>query len=77
MDELEVKPDERLRCCPFCGSKVAPYVTRYWDEAIRDYREFQWHVVCNFNKGGCGASSGVRGAEHLAIGLWNRRADHD
>lgn len=31
MDELEVKPDERLRCCPFCGSKVAPYVTRYRD----------------------------------------------
>lgn len=75
MDELEVKPDERLRACPFCGSKVAPYVTKYWDAEIHRYREFEWHVICNFNKGGCGSSSGVRGSEEAAIVLWNRRAD--
>ena len=75
MDELEVKPDERLRPCPFCGSRVAPFVTRYWNEAVCDYEENEWHVVCNFNKGGCGGSSGVRGSELAAIELWNRRAN--
>ena len=77
MDELEVKPDKRLCACPFCGSKVAPYVTRYWDDGRCCYREFEWQVICNFNKGGCGASSGVRGSEEAAINLWNRRDGWD
>ena len=75
MDELEVKPDERLRPCPFCGSAVAPYVGKYWNEATCNYEENQWHVVCNFNQSGCGGSSGVRDSEFRAIELWNRRAD--
>lgn len=72
--EYEVMPDERLKSCPFCGSSTAPYVTRYWDEGRHDYREFEWQVICNFNKGGCGSSSGVCCDEQEAIDLWNRRA---
>ena len=75
MDELEVKQDERLRACPFCGSETAPHTTRYWDAERHCYRESDWVVICNFNGGGCGSSSGVRGSEDEAIELWNRRAD--
>ena len=73
MGDFETTPDERLNPCPFCGSTTAPYVTRYWNDELKRYEEFQWQVICNFNAGGCGGSSGVRGDEHLAIELWNGR----
>lgn len=75
MDELEIARDERLRPCPFCGSTVAPHATRWWNDSRKIYEEHQWQVICNFNKGGCGGASGVRGSEFLAIELWNRRAE--
>ena len=74
MGEYEYEQDMRLKACPFCGSETAPYVTRCWVEAMHDYSESQWQVVCNFNGGGCGGSSGVRTTDYLAIELWNRRA---
>ena len=33
-------------------------------------------IVCDFNKGGCGASSGFRKSVQEAIEAWNRRADN-
>jgi hypothetical protein len=74
-EELVTEADERLRSCPFCGSTTAPCVTRYWNDAVGCYEEHQWQVICNFNDGGCGGSSGVRDSEPGAIDAWNRRAD--
>ncbi|MGN0444222.1 MAG: hypothetical protein ACI4F5_06380 [Acutalibacteraceae bacterium] len=34
-------------------------------------------VVCNVNKGGCGASSGYYPTKKEAIEAWNRRVDND
>lgn len=69
----------KLRGCPFCGKSVA-YIADCHE--LQDCKNFEAcegegyvSVVCNFNKGGCGASSGYFRTTEEAIFAWNRRAD--
>lgn len=58
--------------CQFCGSCEAPRVeevTNVQHIACGNYR-----VVCDFTRGGCGASSGSRRSKAEAIDAWNTRA---
>ena len=54
---------EELKPCPFCKKEVA----RIWED------EGDFTVVCDWGKGGCGASGGYRGTEEEAVKAWNRR----
>ena len=57
---------KELKKCPFCGKTDTL-------EVGSDRRTGYWNVVCNYNLGGCGASSGYRKEEKDAIEAWNRR----
>ena len=70
-----------LKPCPFCGGTRLFVGTvaeiEMQDENHEDYVFNRQHyaVVCNYNDGGCGASSGVvYKSEEGAIEAWNRRA---
>ena len=76
MDEIKLKP------CPFCGgtkifvgSVAEIELTDECDENYDSYNS-QFQVVCDFNVGGCGASSGSYRRKTTAIEAWNRRADN-
>lgn len=71
---------KRLEKCPCCGSDVAfvgtvaeiDYVE--CDEDIPVWAEEHWTVVCDYLKGGCGAStSGRYKTPEEAIAAWNGR----
>jgi len=55
-----------LDLCPFCGKGVAEIFPA--EDASN-----QFHVVCNFKKGGCGASSGYASSLEGAVDKWNTR----
>ena len=57
-----------LAPCPFCGH--SEFVT-IQDDMDCDMRESYW-VVCDYNMGGCGSSSGWRRDKEKAVALWNR-----
>ena len=68
---------EEIKRCPFCGKNVA--VLDHC-KGLEDCLNFEvcegegWKVVvCDFNKGGCGASSGYFKTKAEAITAWNRR----
>ena len=72
-----------LKSCPFCGKDVADvalvgeheYADQ--DEGAPDYSFFWTHydVVCDYSKGGCGASTGKQyKTPEEAAEAWNRRA---
>lgn len=70
----EIKP------CPFCKSQKAPELSSCIDmEACVDFEACEsdgvFCVCCDFNKGGCGASSGFRFTKEEAIEAWNTRAE--
>ena len=59
-----------IKKCPHCGKQkgeAEPYQTG------PDTIPGQWIVVCNYNKGGCGASGGVRNSKEEAIAAYNMR----
>jgi len=60
-----------LRECPHCGNTEALTV-KHCDGPGEN--PDQSRVVCDFTKGGCGASGGVRYTEAEAIEAWNDRA---
>ena len=70
----EIKP------CPFCGKTIAIAGTvAELDELVgdEDYYHGYFTVVCDFKKGGCGASIGRKHeSEEEAVEAWNRRT-HD
>ena len=77
---------ENLKPCPFCGKSVAEFVTikeleeckHFEDDACPAYEPSECAVkkiVCDFNQGGCGASTGYASSEDKLIELWNRRGD--
>lgn len=51
-----------LKPCPFCGG-----------QNILGF----YSMVCNVNKGGCGASSGYFSTVEKAIEAWNRRVSDE
>ena len=66
-------PDKEfaLRPCPFCGDNEAPLVVvRRGKDGWRD----RFLVLCDYEHGGCGGSSGWYHYEPEAVGAWNRRA---
>lgn len=71
----------KLLPCPFCGKSVIVCFTdarelatcgRYADCEEDDCDMVA--VVCDYTRGGCGATSGYRETEEEAAELWNRRA---
>lgn len=69
----------RLKPCPFCGSveslKIASAMDMEECENFEQCGQCSYlTIVCDFNKGGCGATSGFRISEEKAIEAWNRRA---
>lgn len=73
---------DELKSCPFCGKTVANCCTvaecdmTDFDSADYIYNSMHYTVVCNYNKGGCGAScGGYHSNEESAIEAWNRRAN--
>ena len=64
--------------CPFCGKKVAHLGTvgeheMEEDESSEAYSHYD--VVCDFNAGGCGASTGKQYTSmEDAAEAWNRRS---
>lgn len=77
MDEIKLKP------CPFCGGTKILLGNVANIELMDKYDENYdlcsnlFQVVCAYTVGGCGASSGVRESEDIAIEAWNRRAEHE
>lgn len=55
-----------LKPCPFCGGKNIEFCTLGF-----------YSMVCNVNKGGCGASSGYFSTVEKAIEAWNRRVSDE
>jgi len=68
---------EELKPCPLCGLKVATVTTCADLEECENFETCEdsgFHiVVCDVNKGGCGASSGYRKTYDEAIEAWNWR----
>lgn len=76
MEENELKP------CPFCGGTNIFVGTvaevKLMDETDEDYVLCSglFQAVCDYNAGGCGASSGCCLSKDAAIAAWNRRDDN-
>lgn len=68
MQELRGKP--LFRSCPFC-KKLEPVRFYYASEDDDGGDSEDVQVVCAFNNGGCGSSSGYRKTEEEALKLWN------
>lgn len=70
-----------LRSCPFCGCKAAKITTAKELEECSNFDGClvsdcgMWTIVCDFHKGGCGASTGYFFEKQKAIEAWNRRAN--
>lgn len=61
----------RLNPCPFCGSLDAPrLMTRHGKNGWRD----RYYVICDYEDGGCGSSSGWYHTKAEAANFWNRRS---
>ena len=64
-----------LQKCPFCGMKVGTIVNQF---ELNDYHEDEdavkmFTVVCDYDKGGCGATCGFHSSEYYAALYWNTR----
>lgn len=58
----------KLNPCPFCGSETA-LVLEMGEAPPEDW----YNVTCDFNRGGCGGSSGYRHGRENAVDQWNVR----
>ena len=63
--------NDELKPCAHCGNTDNVEVMPVWYTSVGD----NYHVVCNWNTGGCGAMGGARRTEAEAIAAWNARAD--
>ena len=78
---------EKLKRCPFCGADVGIVCTAKELEKCSFDNEIDcvgyrvngectcFTVVCDFHKGGCGATSGYAQTIEKAIAKWNVRND--
>lgn len=69
-----------LKPCPFCKNQNAPKLSSCIDvEACVDFEACEddgaFCICCDYNEGGCGASSGFRFTKEEAIEAWNTRAE--
>ena len=69
-----------LKPCPFCGGKDTVNLSdcsecvSCVDEPYCDGCNWAKHlIVCDVNRGGCGAASGLYDTTEKAIEAWNRR----
>ena len=73
--------DTKLKSCPFCGKEVQIISNCIELEECENFEECTGNtlstVVCNFKKGGCGATGGYRVTKEEAIKAWNRRASNE
>lgn len=73
----------KLIPCPFCGKSVADCMTAADAEMIDEDNELYdlWThyfvVVCRFDYGGCGSSTGGHPTAEEAIQAWNRRNEDE
>lgn len=68
-----------LNPCPFCGkAEIVVLTSNDITEADRDDDRYEpdpsYAAVCDFNRDGCGATSGYRDTQELAAQAWNRRS---
>lgn len=81
---------KELKPCPFCGASMLEITNAHDLEECANFADEScpcenyedvgcsyFTVVCNVNKGGCGASSGYYETEEKAIAAWNRRIEND
>lgn len=62
--------------CPFCGKSVANLQTlteHMAEDGEVNVQDERYRVICNFNKNGCGSSTGWRREARDAVNLWNGR----
>lgn len=60
----------KLKPCPFCEeSEPVQMMTRIGKNGWRN----RYYVLCEYDSGGCGASSGWYHSEEEAAEAWNRR----
>ena len=65
---------EELKNCPFCGgSDVCPVMNTELEGLEHSEGSGYFTVVCKYNNGGCGATSGYRPTRKDAIIAWNGR----
>ena len=62
---------EKIKECPFCGADV-PVVQLIKE---KNGNNWQYQIICNYNLGGCGASSCYEKEPEEAVKAWNRRVD--
>lgn len=78
LKEEQLYTHTEIKPCPFCGKSAASISTAKEMEECENFERCidcdYVTVVCDFNKGGCGASSGYRCTEEDAILAWNERA---
>lgn len=85
MSDIELKP------CPFCGGRMLEITSMRDLEECGNFEHESCHceqyekpgncgyitIVCNKNKGGCGAASGYYVTEGKAVEAWNRRTSNE
>lgn len=64
--------NQELAHCPHCGSTGERIHIQVMNDQFGD--RYGVVVLCDFELGGCGASSGLRKTEDSAREAWNRRA---
>ena len=60
-----------LKPCPFCGAEHS--IVHLSREREEGETSWQYQVVCDYNFGGCGGSSGFDDDPKDAMKNWNRR----
>lgn len=72
---------DEIKPCPFCGNDKAPRVASCIDVEVCeafircDSYDEAVCVVCDYQKGGCGASGSFQDTPEAAIDAWNTRAE--
>ena len=67
----------KLKRCPFCGKRKATTIVNQFE--LKDCPEpdedviKRYTVVCDHDKGGCGATCGFRSSREVAALFWNTR----
>ncbi len=59
-----------LMKCPFCGEVKSAEVFGLSETGGR-----MWKVICDVQKGGCGASGSWEDTKEKAVEAWNRRSE--